>query len=274
MRPKDVKDLDVVSFFKLTINNRRANSLSCFNYENALRHLINFGGPEIKFESIKHSWIASLKLFLLNTSGFKCEKTLSSTSANNYLSIVLGVLKKAAEQRLIDPILFRDAKYVERPARRTQALSEYELECLVNSECESITVKRAFLLSCLTGLQWNEVYCLRWDHIENLNHESYQINLDEFNDARIVPLTSEAFTLLGSHKGSRQTVFESLKWNSYLYIKLNKWAIRAGILRNITFQTARATFAKLLSDQEIPVEIISELLGHRNVKSTVRLIGE
>jgi integrase len=273
MKLEHINEINVPTFFINVIANRKAMGLSCFNYSNALQHLICFGGKEIPFPSVTPEWIESLRQYLLIATGFKCNKQLSANSANTYYRIILNVLKHAYELRLIDSSVLKELKSIERPPRKSESLSEEELKRLAESKCDSPSVKQAFLLSALTGLRWNEIVSLRWSHVEDRDDHSYQLSLKEFKARRTIPLSSQAYAILGRPNTPDTLIFAGMKWNTYLYIMLNKWAIHAGILRNITFQSARTTFATLLKDQGIPVEIISELLGHTALRSTLSLIN-
>ena len=169
----------------------------------------------------------------------------------------------------LDTVIVKKARQIEIAGSKTETLSDKELGKLAEAKWDCIRLKKAFLLSALTGIQWNELKQLTWNKVVKVN-DSYQLII-EAKDSRTIPLSDQAFHLLDQTKDPNEEIFKDLKWNAYLYTKLNKWAIRAGILRNLTYQSARVTFAGLLHKKGIPMEIISELLGHRQPKSTVRL---
>lgn len=270
IRPTLPECKDFVSLFKAVMINRRMMALSCFNYDIALKYLTKFAiDNEVTFKSINGEWLETFRDFLLNTSSLKNEQRLSANSASTYYSIVLSVVNEAIRYGYVTPGVCKNARPIKRAELKTVALSETELTNLAEAHCDCIRLKRAFLLSALTGIQWNELKELTWSNIESVGN-LYQLNLSAFKDPRIIPLNEQAYGLLDQSKQPDEKMFLDLKWNSYLYVKLNKWAIRAGILRNLTFQTARVTFARLLHEKGIPTEIISELLGHKHPKSTVR----
>ena len=261
---------DFVTFFKAVIVDRKVKGLSCFNYDLSLKYLTKFSGTyEIGFKSIDSKWVDTFREFLLSTSSLRNDQSLRATSARTYYAIVVSVINEAIQYRLVGAATVKNASPIKISESRTESLSDKELEKLAEATCDCITLKKAFLLSALTGIQWNELKLLAWEKIEKVN-ESHQLII-EGKESRVIPLSTQAFHLLNQTNEPNEKVFKDLKWNSYLYIKLNKWAIRAGILRNLTFQTARVTFARLLHEKGIPTEVISELLGHRNPRSTIRL---
>ena len=46
------------------------------------------------------------------------------------------------------------------------------------------------------------------------------------------------------------------------------WAIAAGINKRMTFHVARHTNATLLLSLEVPIETVSKILGHSDIKTT------
>jgi integrase len=262
---------EIVSFFKAIIINRKMMGLSYFNYDIALKYLTKFTTENgASFRSINGQWIETLREFFLNTSSLKNEQRLSANSAGTYYSIILSVINEAIQQRYVDATVIKTVKPIKRAELKTEALSAMELSVLAESHCDCIILKKAFLFSSLTGIQGNELKLLTWNDIEKIDN-SFQLNLRTSKDPRTIPLSIQAYGLLDRNTQPDDRIFGSLKWNAYLYIILNKWAIRAGIFRNLTFQSARLTFARLLHEKGIQTEIIAELLGHKHPKSTIRL---
>lgn len=262
---------DMLMFFKAVMSHRKTKALSCFNYDIALKYLVKFSYKnDVNFKSITDEWVEAFRVFLLNTSSLKNEQRLNTNSASTYYSIVLSVVSEAIQHRLVDASAMKNIKSIKRGELKTQALSAKELSHLAEAECDCVTLKKAFLFSSLTGIQWNELKTLTPKHIHK-TETSYELKLADVKDERTIPLTSQAYALLTEAKGPSEKIFQNLKGNAHLYIKLNRWAIRAGVLRNITFQSARLTFARLLHENGIPTEIIAELLGHKDIKSTLRM---
>ena len=57
--------------------------------------------------------------------------------------------------------------------------------------------------------------------------------------------------------------------NGYINKMIKKWALNAGINKNVSFHTARHSFATLLlSDASVPLEIVKEFLGHSRIETT------
>lgn len=255
-------------FFMQVMEDRKSQGLSCFNYDLALKYIERFAnGREIPLKSIDHVWVQSFRTFLTGTSSFKNEKTLATSSARSYYAIVTSVIRHGINLLLIRPDALKDCKFSNNFIQTTEPLSVAELQRMAKADCDSLILKKAFLFSALSGLTWKEISSLTWKHIQRIDGQMSVLIDDQL---RVVPLSEQAYQLLVEKENPKDRIFE-IKWNSYLYIKLNKWAIRASILRNIKFETARVTFARVLLDQGVPIELISDLMGHKNIKSTLRL---
>ncbi len=257
------------SFFNQIMRDRETRNLSVFNYDMALRYLKRFSdGKDIPMKSINQTWAVLFQQFLMTTSTFKNEKKLSTASARQYYYIVTSVIRVGIDLSYIQADALKGCKFAKTVKGSIEPLSLDQLQNLAKAECDSLVLKKAFLFSALTGMPWKEISSLRWKQVEKYNIGSISVHCED--SSRSVPLNQQAFKLLGETGAEGERVFE-LKWNSYLYINLNKWAIRAGILTNIKFETARITFAHMLHKQGVPIELISELMGHKNIKSTLRI---
>jgi integrase len=273
MEETTIKVKGLISYFKLNIIRRNERRLNCFNYDVAIMHLINYAAePEVHFNKLSREWFEGLKAYLLQARGIRSDKQLSINSANTYFTIIRAVAKEAADERLIDHGVVKNLSNVQtRMKAETSALSMHELERLTHTNCRVLDLKKAFLFSCLTGLGWSFVSSLTWGQIIVDVNDDWEIVLKHNVDKR-VPLSKQARELLGVGGHKTKKVF-NLHYTAALCVNLNKWALAAGITRNITFQSARQTFGKMLLDQGVALELISELLGHKHLKTTVKFLG-
>jgi integrase len=265
---------DFIGFFKNLILHRERHNNTCLNYDLALRYVIHFvDGKEFPFKKVNSEWLMSFKTYLESAGSFKNKSKLSTTSAATYFRIVHSVVREAVDCKRIEAAAVNFSSVWHRADASTHPLSAHELQKLAQAECRHPIIKKAFLFSALTGIQWQELESFKWEHIKVDEQGQSIVDLADQIEPRQFPLSDQAWELLGAKEELQGNVFGKLQWNTYLYVTLNKWAISAGILRTLTFQTARVTFAHLLYHQNVPVEIISELLGHKNVKSTIRMVN-
>lgn len=264
---------DFIGFFKKVMIHRESHNETCVNYDLALRYVINFAdAKELPFIKMNTEWLLSFKTFLQTAKAFKNQQRLRAKTVETYFRIVHGVVREAVDCKRIDAAAAHFTSIWHQADASTLPLTIAELQKLAETECRFPVIKKAFLFSALTGIQWHELENFRWEHIEVAGQGESIVNLKDQIEPRQFPLSDQALALLEGKGKQGDKVFEKLQWNTYLYVTLNKWAISAGILRTLTFHTARVTFANLLNVQGVPVEIISELLGHKSVRSTIRMI--
>lgn len=260
----------LIEHFKQVIANREAKRLSVFNYDVALKHLEIFSeGREIEFTDLSADWFDDFRTYLRNATGLRSEKPLSHNSINTYFRIVLLIAKDAADARLMDHHVLSGIANTERKSSRNSGLSLDELQRLARTPYRVPNLRNAFLFSCLTGLQWKEISVLKWQHIQ-LVEGSCVVVIARKDGVGYIPLNAQAWELLGPQGKETELIFK-LNYTAALCCNLNQWALRAGILRNITFNTARLTFGRLLLEKQAPMELVSELMGHKNVTTTQKL---
>lgn len=258
----------IISYFKKVLRERSLKKWSCINYDNALNHLTLFSNyEEIPFGRLTKEWFDKFRFYLASAQGLRSEKRLSHNSANTYFRIVLSVARNAADERLIDHRILRGFQIPSRKSSIASSLTLDELQKLARTPYRVPVLKNAFLFCCLTGLQWKEISILKWENIQFIDG-FWVVNFDQ----KLMPLNEQARCLLGNRGKPIDVVF-NLRYSAALCVNLNQWALNAGILRNITFHMARQTFGKMLLDKEVPIELVSELLGHKQVKTTQKLFG-
>ena len=81
-----------------------------------------------------------------------------------------------------------------------------------------------------------------------------------------MPLSVDAFSLLGERAGDSEKIFKGLKYYQTKYIA--DWIAKAGITRKITFHCFRHTFATLQMTFGTDIYTVSKLLGHKNIQTT------
>ncbi|MGJ5642898.1 tyrosine-type recombinase/integrase [Formosa sp. S-31] len=131
-------------------------------------------------------------------------------------------------------------------------------------------VRQLFVFSCYTGLAYNELFRLRRQNIV-LGFDKglwIQMKREKTSKPISVPLLPIALKIIEKYSGHNNLIFPRIsnqKYNSYL----KEIAAVLGIEKKLTTHTARKTFAStVLLYNDVPMEIVSELLGHSSLKVT------
>jgi integrase len=127
-------------------------------------------------------------------------------------------------------------------------------------------VLRYFLFSCYTGLRFQDIKNLKYSDLENGMIKIVLHKNRKRNEWVTIPLSERAKNLLPG----------GLKYQKIFHVNTNQVTNRylkdimkvAGIKKDISFHCARHTFATLSITLEMPIEVVSKLLGHKSLKTT------
>ncbi len=226
---------------------------------------------DILFSEINLSFVKAYKAFML--------KTLknNSNTANKSLAMLKTFVNWGIEDKLIKDNPFEQIKITKGKGKR-EHLSLNELEKLEelyfknDMNYRMLNVLRYFLFACYTGLRYTDVKGLKYRHIKKrfLKGDEIQfvdLQMHKTNLNVSIPIIKKALDLMPKKITTEQLVFRVLsnqKTNQYLkeVIKL------AGIEKNITFHCARHTLATTGLEMGIPIEVVSKILGHTEIKMT------
>ena len=137
-------------------------------------------------------------------------------------------------------------------------------------------VKDLFVFCCYTGLAYREMSDLKKGHIIKGFDGNQWIQMKRFKTDKMisVPLLPKAKVILDKYDTAGTNAlpkFSNQKINSYL----KEIAGVLGINKSITHHMARKTFAStVLLYNDVPMEIVSELLGHSSMKTTQDYYGK
>lgn len=152
-----------------------------------------------------------------------------------------------------------------------EVLEIEELRILSNTHCGNEEVKRAFLFCCYTGLGLAEIRVLKWSNVRNgrliFSREKTKVKVDN-------PMNKAAIRYMGEPGEPDELVF---KLNNISHVAVNKslkyWVGRTEINKKITFYCARHSFACLLLTNGVNIKSVSDMLGHRSLKNTIKYLN-
>ena len=147
--------------------------------------------------------------------------------------------------------------------------------------------KAFFTILFYSGLRRGELWCLTWDDI-NWNDKTIKISksYNPKNEAITPPKTKksnrtinilqkveEALNIMTKYK-ENDFVFGTDKIKATtLQRKCNNNCKNANITKNIRIHDFRHSFASLCINENIPIQIISNYLGHESISTTLNIYG-
>lgn len=153
-------------------------------------------------------------------------------------------------------------------------LTDEEVLQIVNKELNIPRlelVRDIFIFSCFTGLAYIDVANLTPDNIVMLGGKEWIMTKRQKTSVETNVLLLDIPKRIIS-KYSHQTyrdgklfpILSNQKTNSYL----KEIADICGIKKNLTFHLARHTFATMSLSKGVPIESVSKMLGHTNIRTT------
>ena len=199
---------------------------------------------------------------------------LSNAYANRLLIHFKRALKKAADWEIIsDEVLnkFKRVKLVKGETKRLRYLSEDEAQRLIDN-CDN-NLKSIVITALNTGMRKSEILHLTWDRVD-LKNRLILLDKTKNGERREIPINQTLYnTLSGLIRDIRTDyVFYNPKTLKLVYDTKKSWqkAVKKSRIIDFRFHDLRHTFASWLVMGGIDLTTVKELLGHKDVKMTLR----
>jgi integrase len=208
---------------------------------------------------------------------FQSEK-IKSDKAVSYINKLTAVLKrmfaKAYDWDLIDRDgleRIRKVKQLKGENKRLRYLSEEESERLIDN-CD-IHLKPIVVTALNTGMRRGEILGLTWDRVD-LKNRIILLDKTKNGERREIPMNDTLYNELAGLIRSIKTDYvfynpQTLK--AYDNVKKSfASALRKSHILDFRFHDLRHTFASRLVMAGIDLTTVKELLGHKDIKMTLR----
>ncbi len=244
-----------------------------FEYQNSLRHLRNFlkhkyRVSDIPFSALDMSFIESFDFYL-------------RVELKRMPNTVLGILtrmRKMIKYAICDGIIAGDpfADYAPlRPKPQQKYLTRGELDKIMHTPLDHpnrYLARDMFLFSCFTGLAYRDMANLTEDKIayDADGMPWIKTTRQKTGTPCEIPLLELPRQIIGKYRslapeGKLLLMLSCKRMN----INLQKIGEICGIKRRLTFHCGRHTYASEIAlSQGIPMETVSRMLGHRDLRST------
>ena len=245
-------------------------------FKDVYNHTINFikkqyNMSDIPLKKLDYQFIGDFQQYLLTD-----RKQIPNT-VNKTLQKVIEVAKYAVKCGYLEKNPFNAYERLKVGTKSITFLTDEEIEQLENyhfTQHRLEQVKDLYLFSVYTGLAYREAANLCKAHlIKGLDNEIW-INMtrQKTGNSMEIPLLPPAQKILSKYITGNEPINKPLlpmisnqRMNSYL----KEIAEILGINKRLTTHTARKTFAStILLNNDVPIEIVSKLLGHSSIRVT------
>ena len=269
LKIKEQGEKNFVEYFKKLTDKRKASNHD--NWVSAYHYLENFTNGNLKFTDLNERFCNEFKDYLLTTKSNKSNKTtLSQNSTVSYFNKLKAAMKQAYKDGLLKSDLNAKIEPIKQTETRRNFLTIDELNSLVKTECNNPLLKRAAIFSALTGLRFSDIQKLIWGEVHQSVESGYslQFTQQKTKGVELLPISEQAFSLMGEPQEPTTKVFNGLVYSAYENILLYQWIVAAGITKKITFHCFRHTYAVLQISMGTDIYTVSKMLGHRELKTT------
>ena len=240
-------------------------------YSAARSHFVNFlhakyGRKDLMPGELTHLIIHDFEIYL------KTVVSLKSNSATKTLKFFKTVVIFAQKCGVMTHDPFLNHHFHLEPVDRG-FLTDEEIQRIMQKDFEIPRlemVRDVFIFSCFCGLAYIDVAHLRQENIITLDNRPWIIiNRQKTNVQSNIPLLEIPQMILDKYKGKTKDnrllpVLSNQKINAYL----KEIADLCGIKKRLSYHLARHTFATMLLSKGVPIESVSKMLGHTNIKTT------
>ena len=222
---------------------------------------------DLKLTELTYVVIREFDLYLRTEAGQNpntATKTMKTFKTITLLGQKMGVL-------LHDP--FMNHRFHIEPVNRG-FLTDEEILLIANKDLgisRLELVRDIFIFSCFTGLAYIDVSNLTPDHIVTLGEKQWIMTQRQKTSVEtnvlLLDIPKAIIAKYGGKTYRNGKLFPMLtnqKTNSYL----KEIADICGIKKNLTFHLARHTFATMSLSKGVPMESVSKMLGHTNIRTT------
>lgn len=249
------------------------------NWRSTLRHLEGYCRPGTTFRDVTPEWVRGFKDYLDTatrvrqahtriTTSYQ-DKPLSQNTKQSYFNKLRACMHQAVEDGIIIQSPLRGVENFKTEEKERVYLTLDEVKAMAAGECRYPVLKRAFLFSCLTGLRKSDIEKMRWSEVSRQGDYTRVIfRQKKTGGQEYLDISPQAVPYLGKKGQDGDLVFAGFRYSSYMLVELKAWALRSGVAKNITFHSARHTFAVLMLDLGADIYTVQKLLGHKEIHTT------
>ncbi len=252
---------------------RAKTSYATYHYtRRALAEFIQrrFKVTDLAFDQLTERFIHEFQIFITD------DKGLSIETARHYLAILKKVCRRAFREGHSAICHFHNFSLSKQTLKTPRALSRESFEKIRDVEIPPHRrthrlARDLFLFACYTGTAYIDTVTITRENLYTDETGALWLRYNRRkNELRAtVKLLPEAVELIERYRDDeRETLFPMI-YHPNLKRHMKALAALAGIKDDLCFHQARHSFASLITlDAGVPIETISRMLGHSNIKTT------
>ena len=241
-----------------TSSYRQSKSSQAYLHE----YLLSLSMRDIAFEDITDDFGWGYKLYLKT-------KGCGASHINHCLTWLNRLMYIAVDREIIRFNPLADVSYEKKPDNKLKHISRAELQRIMEQPMPEKRQERTRRI--FTGLSYVDVKRLYPSHIGTTadGRHYIRINRKKTDVESFVPLHPIAEQILSLYNttNDKEPIFPLPNRNS-LWFCIHEIGILAGVKENLSYHASRHSFGTLALSAGVPIESISKMMGHTNIKTT------
>lgn len=239
-----------------------------FSYQHVKTFIkIQYKSDDIAFREIEENFIIDFESYLISV------KNLKTNTIAGYLKTLKRVVRIAVSKGLLIKNPFAEHKTKKASTSRAfltkEELERFSKVILENKQQE--LVKDLFVFCCFTGLSYIDIKNLKQNEMQLFWDKSLWIikKRQKTKTNFSIRLLDIPIQIINKYKGTAPDDFVfNVPCSSSCLNYLKIIAKLANIQKNVTFHVSRHTCATLFLSNNVPIESVSKMLGHSNIRTT------
>ena len=195
------------------------------------------------------------------------EAPRTATTLKHYHKRLHRYVLKAFEYGYIERDPYKQVTIPTGQYKERKPLTETELDLLLSLHLppKEAKARDLFIFSAYTGLSYCDAQALDFHTMAEKHGDLWYIDGSRIKSGTTfyTPILPRAFAVLEKYN-FRLPRMSNQKLNDYLHLVES----RASLHKNLTSHLARHTFATMVLAQDVPVEDLARMLGHKDVRTT------
>lgn len=276
------QDTNFLEYYRMLCEKRHQNPESLGNWGNwysALKHLERYCRPDMTFRDVTPEFVQGFKDYLDKTARVRDKrkktkttedmKPISNATKVSYFNKLRACINQAFQDGIIPRNPLRGIEGFKLEERERVYLTLEEVRAMAAAECKYPILRRAFLFSCLTGLRKSDIEKMKWSEVRQQGEFTRIVfRQKKTGGQEYIDINPQAVAFMGERGEPDAHVFPNFSYSSYYLMELKRWAVRAGITKDITFHSGRHTFAVMMLDLGADIYTVQKLLGHKEIHTT------
>ncbi|HOR91518.1 MAG TPA: site-specific integrase [Rectinema sp.] len=237
----------------------------------SLKYLEPFA-KDTRLQDVDETFLEGYKAYLLTLDG------IGATTAKHYFDALKAVLARAVRERLLETNPAKGVKAIKTREAKRPFLTIKEIQALFDTPLSGGELaedcRRAFLLSCFTGLRLGDLKSLCWGDIQREPEPTISKVVNKTGEVITIPIVPSVWRILNDGELHRrdELVFPALAKTRGEYKPLARWRKAAGIERPFGWHAARHSFAVMSLEASGDIYAVSRLLGHSDIQITTKYL--